>query len=252
MTFLELEEPSLEMPSPAEDPNPAQTWSFPLPVPAQWQVRGQGTHPSHPSTSAPPSWRGRAGEVMPEVCGLRVTSQGPALGTHIPPASPLRGDGTPHRKGCTEPQGPSDAASTVRAQSGHSQTPVPSRGQGQDPKELHHSSRTVCAQLVALQCRATCQGKVQPPHWHRPRGRSNLLQPPATPRGGPHRPTVHPQGTAWVFRRWHRVRSKPRLAGAGSMPAQSRRAVGRSCLHSCAQRGGASQPREGDVWKSTG
>lgn len=24
----------------AEDPNPAQTWFFPLPVLAQWQVRG--------------------------------------------------------------------------------------------------------------------------------------------------------------------------------------------------------------------
>ena len=43
------------------------------------------------------------------------------------------------------------------------------------------------------------------------------------------------------------------LALGPSQPkAAVTRGAERSCLHSCVRHGGASQPRDGDVWKSTG
>lgn len=187
---------------------------------------------------------------MPEVCELGDTSQAPASGTRIPPASPVRGGGDSpwqrlHRVPATCPVQP--------AQPGHSRTPCAQAG---DKDSTPRKCTTAAGWYVptwepySTGPRARTKSSLQ--HQHQPRGSSNLPQPAATPRGGPHRPTVHPRGTAWLLQRWHQVRSKSRPAGAGSKPAQSRRGVERSCLHSCAQRGGASQPREGDVWKSTG
>lgn len=143
------------------------------------------------------------------------------------------------------------AASTARAQP---EPQSPGKGQGQHLKELHCSSRMACAPVGALRCQATCRNKVQPRHWHQCWGSSNLSQPGATPWGDPAvlpcilrgQPVASDIGTG----------SGPKPGWPALGPSQPKAAVTwgaeQSCLHSCAQHGGASQPREGNVWKSTG